>query len=63
MKAIEDMLKINVGETTPDKQFTLLETNCLGWCHKGPAMLINDDVYTEITPEKVTDILGEYMKK
>ena len=63
MKAIEDILKINVGETTPDKQFTLLETNCLGWCHKGPAMLINDDVYTEITPEKVTDILGEYMKK
>lgn len=63
MKAIEDMLKINVGETTPDKQFTLLETNCLGWCHKGPAMLINDDVYTEINPEKVTDILGEYMKK
>lgn len=61
--AIQDMLKINVGETTPDKKFTLMETNCLGWCHKAPAMLINDDVYTEVTPEKVREILTGYMKK
>lgn len=61
--AIQDMLKIKLGETTPDKQFTLLETNCLGWCHKAPAMLINDEVYTELTPEKVRDILSGYMKR
>ncbi|HYQ56020.1 MAG TPA: NADH-quinone oxidoreductase subunit NuoE [Draconibacterium sp.] len=61
--AIQDMLKIKLGETTPDKQFTLLETNCLGWCHKAPAMLINDDVYTELTPEKVREILTSYMKQ
>lgn len=61
--AIQDMLKINIGETTPDKKFTLMETNCLGWCHKAPAMLINDDVYTEVTPEKVREILTGYMKK
>ncbi|AHW58896.1 NADH dehydrogenase subunit E [Draconibacterium orientale] len=60
--AIEDMLKIGLGETTPDKQFTLLETNCLGWCHKAPAMLINDEIYTELTPEKVREILSGYMK-
>lgn len=61
--AIQDMLKIKVGETTPDKQFTLLETNCLGWCHKAPAMLINDEVYTELTPEKIREILTSYIKK
>lgn len=61
--AIQDMLKIHLGETTPDKQFTLLETNCLGWCHKAPAMLINDEVYTELTPEKVREILTKYMKE
>jgi NADH:ubiquinone oxidoreductase subunit E len=61
--AIQDMLKIKTGETTPDKRFTLLETNCLGWCHKAPAMLINDDVYTEVTPEKVREILTNYMKE
>lgn len=60
--AIQNMLKIKLGETTPDKRFTLLETNCLGWCHKAPAMLINNDVYTELTPEKVRDILSDYMK-
>ncbi|MEN8116069.1 MAG: NADH-quinone oxidoreductase subunit NuoE [Bacteroidota bacterium] len=61
--AIQDMLKIKLGETTPDKRFSLLETNCLGWCHKAPAMLINDDVYTELTPEKVREILSSYMKQ
>jgi NADH:ubiquinone oxidoreductase subunit E len=61
--AIQEMLKIKTGETTPDKSFTLLETNCLGWCHKAPAMLINDNVYTELTPEKVRDILSDYMKQ
>ena len=60
--SIQEMLKIKLGETTPDKKFTLLETNCLGWCHKAPAMLINDEVYTELTPEKVREILSEYMK-
>lgn len=61
--AIQNMLKIKVGETTPDKKFTLLETNCLGWCHKAPAMLINDDIYTDLTPEKVREILSMYMKE
>lgn len=60
--AIQDMLKIKLGETTPDRMFSLLETNCLGWCHKAPAMLINDRVYTELTPEKVREVLTEYIK-
>jgi len=61
--AIQDMLKIKLGETTPDNRFSLLESNCLGWCHKAPAMLINNEVYTELTPEKVRDILSGYMKQ
>ncbi len=61
--AIQDMLKIKLGETTPDKRFTLLETNCLGWCHKAPAMLINNEVYTELTPEKVREVLSGYMRQ
>ena len=60
--AIQDMLKIKLGETTPDKRFSLLETNCLGWCHKAPAMMVNNEVYTELTPEKVREILSGYMK-
>ena len=63
LHAIEDTLKIKVGEMTSDRKFSLLETNCIGWCHKAPAMLINDTPYTELTPEKATEILQEYMKK
>lgn len=35
IEKIEDLLKIKLGETTQDKKFTLLTTNCLGWCHQG----------------------------
>jgi len=61
--ALEDALKIKVGDTTSDKKFTILQTNCLGWCHKAPAMLINDDVYTELTPEMVRQIIEDYKKR
>jgi NADH-quinone oxidoreductase subunit E len=60
---IEEILKIKVGETTADKQFSLIETNCIGWCHKAPAILINELPYTELTPEKVSDIIKDYMQK
>jgi NADH:ubiquinone oxidoreductase subunit E len=60
---LEEMLKIRVGETTTDRQFSLLETNCIGWCHKAPAILINELPYTELTSEKVTEIIKDYMQK
>jgi NADH-quinone oxidoreductase subunit E len=63
IETLEDILKIKVGETTPDKLFSLIETNCIGWCHKAPAILINEIPYTELTPEKVSDIIKGYMHK
>ncbi|MFA8298904.1 MAG: NAD(P)H-dependent oxidoreductase subunit E [Hyphomicrobiales bacterium] len=63
LTTIEDTLKIKLGETSVDKKFSLLETNCIGWCHKAPAMLINDTPYTELTPQKTIEILEEYMRK
>jgi NADH:ubiquinone oxidoreductase subunit E len=63
ISTLEDILKIKVGETTHDRMFTLLETNCIGWCHKAPAMLINDIPYTDLTPETVMDVIKGYMRK
>jgi len=63
IQTLEDMLKIKVGETTSDKMFSLIETNCIGWCHKAPAILINEMPYTELTPEKVVEIIKGYMNK
>lgn len=61
--ALEKVLNIKVGETTLDKQFTLLTANCMGWCHKGPVMLINDDVYHSLTPETAIEIIQQYKEK
>jgi NADH:ubiquinone oxidoreductase subunit E len=63
IQTLEDMLKIKVGETTANNQFSLIETNCIGWCHKAPAILINELPYTELTPEKVSEIIKDYMQK
>ncbi len=63
LQTIEEILKIRIGETTSNRKFTLLETNCLGWCHKAPAMLINDEPYTELNADKVRDIINEYIRK
>lgn len=63
VETIEDMLKIKIGETTSDKMFSLIETNCIGWCHKAPAILINDLPYTELTSEKVVEIIKGYLQK
>lgn len=63
ISTLEDILKIKVGETTADENFTLLETNCIGWCHKAPAILINDMPYTELTPETVVDVIKGYLSK
>lgn len=63
IKALEAKLRIKCGETTPDNKFSLMTTNCIGWCHKGPAMLVNDDVYTELTPEKAVKIIDNYLKE
>ena len=60
IQAIEKALNIRTGETTVDRKFTLLTANCLGWCHKGPVMLINDKVFPELTPEKAIAILQNY---
>ena len=63
IQTLEDMLKIKVGETTSDNLFSLIETNCIGWCHKAPAILINEIPYTELTPEKIVDTIKGYMHK
>lgn len=63
LNALEDMLKIKTGETTVDNKFTLLTANCLGWCHKGPVMLVNDEVYPELTAQKAVEIIEEYARK
>lgn len=53
----EEKLGIKCGETTKDKKFTLMEEECLGACGTAPAMMLNNDYYENLTPEKMDQIL------
>ncbi len=63
IRTIEVRLKIRLGETTRDGRFSFLAANCMGWCHKGPAMLIDEEVFTELTPQKTLRILDEFIRE
>ncbi len=52
-------LGIRVGETTPDKKFTLSEVECLGSCGTAPMMQVNDDYHENLTLAKVDRLLEE----
>ena len=54
------LLGIKPGETTADGQFTLMPIACLGVCEQAPAMLIDDELYTELNTEKIDEILRKY---
>ena len=55
-------LGVDFGQTTEDGRFTLEWANCIGMCDQGPAMLINDQVFTAVSPEAVHDILASCAK-
>ncbi len=59
-QALQDTLKLKPGETTKDGKWTLLTTSCLGICGVGPAFIIDDDVYGNVTASQVPDILAKY---
>jgi NADH-quinone oxidoreductase subunit E len=54
---LQKRLGIKIGETTPDRRFTLLEAECLASCGTGPAAQINDNHHENLTPEKMDQIL------
>ena len=58
-KAVQRELGIRFGETTKDQKVTLEHTDCLGMCDQGPAMLVNEKVFTNLDPENAVKILNE----
>ncbi|MBQ3128684.1 MAG: NADH-quinone oxidoreductase subunit NuoE [Clostridia bacterium] len=62
-KAIFDELGISDGETTQDGLFTLKNVACLGCCSLSPVMMINDETYGSLTPDKAKEILKSLKSK
>ena len=52
-----------MDDTTDDGLFTLTVTRCLGACGLAPVMMIGDDVYGRLTPERIPEILNSYRKE
>jgi [NiFe] hydrogenase diaphorase moiety large subunit len=59
---LENELGIEFGKTTPDGRFSLEWASCLGMCDQGPALLVNDSIYTRVTPDQVRQILEDCRK-
>jgi NADH-quinone oxidoreductase subunit E len=57
---ISSKLGVGLGETTPDGMFTLLPVSCLGACDHGPAMMIDAELYGDLEPAKIDEILEKY---
>ncbi|MBP9989125.1 MAG: NADH-quinone oxidoreductase subunit NuoE [Ruminococcus sp.] len=62
-QAIKDELGISDGETTDDGLFTLKNVACLGCCSLSPVMMINDETYGRLTPDKAKEILRNLKKE
>ena len=59
LQTIKDELGIDDGQTTKDGLFSLKCVACLGCCTLSPVMMINDDTYGSLTPDKTRKILNE----
>ncbi len=60
---LKELLGVDMGETTEDKLFTLEMTSCLGVCGVAPAMMINDEVYGNLTKEKIAEVIEDLRGK
>lgn len=60
---LEELLGIGVGETTDDRIFTFEVARCIGACGLAPAMSIDGEVYKQVNPEKLEDILAPYYQE
>jgi [NiFe] hydrogenase diaphorase moiety large subunit len=62
-RQLEHALGVGFGETSADGAFSLEWANCMGLCDQGPAMLVNETVYTALTPDKVSAIVADYRRQ
>jgi NADH-quinone oxidoreductase subunit E len=66
-KAVLEALKMNLGidvdQTTSDGLFSLESVRCLGCCSLAPAVVIDDETYGRVSPNKIGGILDTYRKE
>ena len=63
IEAVQEELGIGDNQTTEDGLFSLSLVSCLGCCSLAPVMMINEDTYGSLTPDKVRKILRDIREK
>ena len=61
LEAFKKKLAINVGETTPDRQFSLEVGRCFGACGMAPVVMVNDTVYQRVKPARVGEMVNQIL--
>lgn len=59
-RQLVNLLNIQYGQTTPDGRFTLLPNPCLGTCDHAPALMVDNDLYRDLAPDALENILAKY---
>jgi len=60
IEALTEELGVKIGETTPDRRFSLTSQRCFGACGLAPVVMVNDDVHGRVTPKKIGELLAQY---
>ena len=59
-ESLKENLKLSAGETSPDGKWSLVTVSCLGVCAVGPVIIVDDDIYGNVEPAHISDILARY---
>lgn len=57
VRTLEEKLNVRAGETSPDRRFSLAESECLAACGNAPVMQIDSVYYERVTPELIDEII------
>jgi NADH:ubiquinone oxidoreductase subunit E len=60
LESLKKHLKIDVGETTEDRLFSLDVGRCFGACGLAPVIMVNDVVHQRVKPSKIQGIIDSY---
>ncbi len=63
LEGLQKKLGIDVGDTTPDRMFSLEVARCFGCCGLAPTMCVGDDVHKRVRPVKIGEIIDQYIAR
>ncbi|MEW6535176.1 MAG: NADH-quinone oxidoreductase subunit NuoE [Candidatus Auribacterota bacterium] len=63
LNSLKNSLKIDLNQTTEDGLFTLKATRCIGTCGLAPVVMVDEKVYSNVTPDDVPVIIAKYKNK